>query len=95
MNKDRFIYISAMLIFGSIGLVSRNIMLSSGQTALSRGVIGSIFLLVASRVLKEKIEWKVIKPNLLLLVLSGAAIGFNWILMFEAYKYTSIANATL
>ncbi len=95
MNKYRMIYISAMLIFGSIGLVSRNINLSSGQIALSRGVIGSIFLLLASWMLKEKLSWKQIKPNLVLLVLSGAGIGFNWILMFEAYHYTSIANATL
>ncbi len=95
MNKSKIIYISAMLIFGSIGLMSRNIALSSGQIALTRGLIGSIFLLLASRVLKEKISWQKIKPNLLLLVISGAGIGFNWILMFQAYKYTSIANATL
>ena len=95
MNKSKMSYISAMLIFGSIGLVSRNIRLSSGQIALARGVIGSIFLLLASKVLKERISWSKVKPNLLLLILSGAGIGFNWILMFEAYKYTSIANATL
>jgi RarD protein len=84
-----------MLIFGSIGLVSRNISLSSGQIALTRGVIGSLFLLLASKALKEKISWQKIKPNLPLLIISGAGIGFNWILMFEAYKFTSIANATL
>ena len=95
MNKYKILFISAMLIFGSIGLISRNIALSSGQIALIRGGIGSIFLLLAGRVLKEKLSWKAIKPNLLLLVLSGAGIGFNWILMFQAYRYTSIANATL
>ncbi len=95
MNKSKLIYLSAMLIFGSIGLVSRNIQLSSGQIALTRGVIGSIFLLLASKALKEKMSWQKIKPNLLLLIISGAGIGFNWILMFEAYKFTSIANATL
>jgi RarD protein len=95
MKKSKVIYISAMLIFGSIGLVSRNIQLSSGQIALTRGVIGSIFLLLASKALKEKTSWQVIKPNLLLLILSGAGIGFNWILMFEAYQFTSIANVTL
>lgn len=95
MSKSKLLYISAMLIFGSIGLVSRNILLSSGQIALTRGVIGSLFLLFASRVLKETISWNSIKPNLLLLILSGAGIGFNWIFMFEAYKYTTIANATL
>jgi drug/metabolite transporter (DMT)-like permease len=95
MNQAKLIYIGAMLIFGSIGLVSRNIQLASGQIALTRGLIGSIFLLFASRALKVTLSWHTIKPNLLLLILSGAGIGFNWILMFEAYKYTSIANATL
>ncbi len=95
MKQSKLIYITAMLIFGSIGLISRNIQLSSGQIALTRGVIGSIFLLLASKALKEKISWEKLKPNMLLLIISGAGIGFNWILMFEAYQYTSIANATL
>ncbi len=95
MRQAKLIYIGAMMIFGSIGLVSRNILLSSGQIALTRGIIGSVFLLLAGRVLKERISWRKIKPNLLLLIISGVGIGFNWILMFEAYKYTSIANATL
>ncbi len=31
----------------------------------------------------------------ILLVLSGALIGINWILLFEAYNYTTVATATL
>ena len=31
----------------------------------------------------------------MMLCLSGAAIGVNWILLFEAYNYTSVATATL
>jgi drug/metabolite transporter (DMT)-like permease len=33
--------------------------------------------------------------ELLLLAASGIAMGFNWILLFEAYKYTTISMATL
>ena len=33
--------------------------------------------------------------DLLLLLLSGGAMGFNWILLFEAYKYTTVSVATL
>ena len=29
------------------------------------------------------------------LFLSGAAIGFNWILLFQAYRFTSVSKATL
>jgi RarD protein len=95
MKNSKVIYILAMLIFGSIGLFAKNISLSSGQVALVRGIIGSVFLLIACPLMKQKLSWNAIRPNLLLLILSGTAIGFNWILMLEAYKYTTIANATL
>ena len=32
---------------------------------------------------------------LILLIISGALIGINWILLFEAYNYTTVATATL
>lgn len=33
--------------------------------------------------------------ELALLFLSGAAMGFNWIFLFEAYRYTTVSVATL
>ncbi|WP_147534630.1 DMT family transporter [Bacillus marasmi] len=87
--------IFAMLIFGSIGLFVKNIELASSEIALLRGIIGCIFLLVASFVVKQTISLSTIKRNILLLSLSGGAIGFNWIFLFEAYRYTTIANATI
>ncbi|MDF2543643.1 MAG: transporter [Herbinix sp.] len=93
--KSKIYLISSMLIFGSIGLFVRGISISSSQIALCRGIIGSVFLLSASILLKKKMSWKAIKPNFFLLLLSGTGIGFNWILLFEAYHYTSIANATV
>lgn len=95
MKNAKVIYILAMLIFGSIGLFTRNIDLSSGQIALVRGIIGSTFLLAACPLLKQKLSIQAIRANLLLLIISGTAIGFNWILLFQAYKYTTISNATL
>jgi drug/metabolite transporter (DMT)-like permease len=95
MKNAKVIYISAMLIFGSIGIFVRFIDLTSGQIALVRGMIGCVFLLAACLVMKQKLSWKAIRPNLLFLILSGAGIGFNWILLFQAYRYTTIANATL
>ena len=84
-----------MLIFGSIGAFVKNINLSSSEIALLRGVIGSIFLICATFFLRQKLSFKSIQRNIVLLFLSGSAIGFNWILLFQAYKYTSISNATL
>ncbi|WP_099353249.1 DMT family transporter [Fredinandcohnia onubensis] len=93
--KAKFIFIAVMLIFGSIGLFVKNIDLSSSEMALFRGTIGSLFLIGASFIVKQKISLKMSKRNLILLLLSGAALGFNWIFLFESYRYTTISNATL
>lgn len=95
MNKAKSLLVFAMLIFGSIGLVVRSIPYSSAQIALVRGVIGSIFLLVFGFILNQNLSWKRIQPNLLILIASGIAIGINWILLFQAYKYTTISMATI
>ncbi|WP_462424329.1 DMT family transporter [Fusobacterium ulcerans] len=87
--------VSAMLIFGTIGLFVKNIDLTSSEIALVRGVIGGIILVVVSLLTKNKVSFKDVKANLLLLLLSGGAIGLNWIFLFQAYKYTTISNATL
>lgn len=93
--KGKFKIVTAMLIFGSIGAFVRNINLSSSEIAFLRAVIGSLFLIGASFFVRQKSSKQAIKENLLLLIISGAAIGFNWILLFQAYKYTTISNATL
>jgi len=82
--------ITAMLIFGTIGLFVKNIELSSSEIALTRGFIGGVTL-----ILKKKISFEAIKNNLYLLIFSGLAVGLNWIFLFQGYKYTSISNATL
>jgi RarD protein len=95
MRKSKGYLAASMLIFGSIGLFVKNIELSSVQIALMRGLIGCLFIFAASLIRKQKLSWKAIRPNLALLLCSGAAIGLNWILLFEAYRYTTISNATL
>ena len=87
--------ITAMLIFGSISIFVRKIDLPSSVISLLRGIIGSFFLYSFSLATKRKISVQAIKDNFILLLLSGAAMGFNWIFLFQAYKYTTVSNATL
>ena len=87
--------ITALLIFGTIGLFVKNIELSSSEIALTRGFIGGVTLILATIFLKKKISFEAIKNNLYLLIFSGLAVGLNWIFLFQGYKYTSISNATL
>ena len=93
--KAKINVIAAMLMFGSIGLFVRGIALPSSVIALVRGVIGCFFLVTAGSLMKQPVNWKAVKSNWLVLVLSGAAIGFNWIFLFEAYRYTMVSCATL
>lgn len=85
----------AMLVFGSIGVFRRYIPLSSSWMAFTRGSIGTVFLLFVVLCSGKRVEKAAIKRNLLPLLISGTAIGINWILLFEAYRYTTVAVATL
>lgn len=85
----------SMLIFGTIGIFRRYIDLPSSVIAMMRGFIGTAFLLIFVLIRGKKIDRPAIKRNLTKLVLSGAIMGFNWIVLFEAYRYTSVATATL
>ena len=87
--------ITAMLIFGSIGLFVAHIELASSQIALVRGFVGAFILFIAMVCLHKKINRNVLIKNLRYLLISGVAIGFNWIFLFQAYNYTTIATATL
>lgn len=95
MTKARLGLIAAMVIFGSIGIFRRYIPLPSGMIGACRGVMGAAFLLAVSLARGQKPRWSAIRPNLWKLLFSGVAMGFNWILLFEAYRYTSVATATL
>lgn len=90
-----FSLIFSMMIFGTIGIFRKHIELSSGVLAMARGFIGAAFLLLIIALKREHLSETAIKKNLWLLILSGACIGFNWILLFEAYRYTTVATATL
>ena len=85
----------SMVVFGTIGIFVRYIPLPSAAIACVRGAVGALFLLCVMALKKTKPDVDGIKKNLLLLALSGGAIGFNWIFLFEAYRYTTVAAATL
>ncbi len=95
LTDPRILYITSMVVFGTIGLFVRNITVPSGELAMYRAVLASVMLsgyLAASR---QKIPFRKIGREMPLLLISGVAMGFNWILLFEAYKYTTISVATI
>lgn len=95
LNHSKMMLVASMFIFGTIGIFRRYIPMASATLAMTRGLIGMLFLLVVIKVSKKKLNMTAIKNNLLLLVVSGAFIGINWVLLFEAYNHTTVAIATL
>ena len=95
MLSPRLKLILSMLIFGTIGLFRRAIPYPSSVVALGRSVIGLVFLLVLRAVRREGIDRAAVRRNLPKLLLLGAMLGTNWIFLFEAYNYTSVAAATM
>ena len=82
---NKYKMIAAMLIFGTLGIFVNFIPLPSSLIALSRSLLGTLFMGVLFLFGKTKISLKKIKKNALLLLASGFALGFNWILLFESY----------
>lgn len=94
-GSSRGMMILSMVIFSTIGILRRYIPYSSSIVALIRGILGTLFLLALLKIKGKSLSRSSIRENLVLLILSGTAIGFNWIFLFEAYTYTSVATATL
>jgi RarD protein len=85
----------SLFMFGTIGIFVRHIPLPSSVIAVSRGVTGTLFLLLYLRWKRRSLAMADIRSNGKLLLLSGGFIGVNWILLFEAYRHTTVAVATL
>lgn len=84
----------SMLIFGTVGLFVRYIPLPSAAIACARGVIGAACIYLYMKARRRRIDPGAVRGNAGALLLSGAALGFNWAFLFEAYRY-SVSTATL
>lgn len=93
--KSLAMFILAMVIFGTIGPLRRLIPLSSAMIVFFRGLIGSLFLLAYIKITNRPDDTKLDRRTWFALIRNGIFIGINWILLFEAYRYTTIARATL
>ena len=94
-RSSSLLIIASMTIFGTLGPFVRNISVSSGELALYRAILAAILVGLFLVLTKQKLKLKDVKNELPLLLISGMAMGINWILLFEAYKYTTVSVATL
>ncbi len=94
-EKGKLNFIIAMLIFSSIGIFVRSLPYPSSFIAFTRGIVGFAIILIFMAFKKQKSDRKAIKENFILLAASGIFIGINWVALFESYRYTTVATATL
>ena len=94
-KRSVLMFVSAMLIFGTVGIFRKYIPCSSAFLAFARGIIGGLFLLVYTRLSGKQIKEKLPAGKVIWLAATGAVMGINWILLFEAYNHTTVAVATL
>ena len=94
-GKSALAFVSALVIVGTVGALRKYVPLSSALLAFCRGVIGAAALGAFALLRRKKIEWKLSGKALALLFFAGAALGVNWMLLFEAFNHTTVATATL
>ncbi len=93
--KEKIKYIVAVLLYGTIGVLLRYVNAPSEFVVLCRGLLGTITIAVILLLRREKIDLHVDRRSLVLLIVSGACLGLNWVFLFDAYRATTVAIASL
>lgn len=93
--KPKLSFVLIMILFGTVGLLRRYIALSSVMLSFGRGLLGAGYLYALLRREGKGLFAHMNKKTIATLMLSGSIMSLAWILLFEAYRYTSIAVATL
>ena len=88
------IYVLSMLIFGTNGLLVAHISLPASQIVLLRTLLGGTAL-TAIVLLRGGFDRDSLRAEALPLLLGGAALGANWVALFEAFRMLNVSLATL
>lgn len=95
MKTAQIKLLGAMALWGTMSLFVKNIEMASSMLALTRAVIAVITLYILRCCLHQKIDWHACRQDWAGLLISGAALGLNWTMLFSAYNYVSVSVATL
>ena len=87
--------IFTMLLFGTIGTLSRYIAMPSSIICFGRAFFGVLTIIIYLAVRRVRPDGEAIRRNIGWLTMSSVFMCFNWICQFEAFKYTTIATSTL
>ena len=87
-------YILSMLIFGLNGYLAAHISLTGSQVVLLRTLLGGTMLTLLV-LLQGGFDREAVRSEWKWLLLGGAALGANWVALFEAYRLLNVSLATL
>ena len=88
-------YLVALLICGSNGIVASCVNLPSYQIVFFRMILGMLFLFGLLGITRTRLSCKRHPEQLKYLAGAGIALGFQWALLFAAYRHVGIGVATL
>lgn len=94
-KKAYFKYITALLLFGSNGIVANHIDLQSEYIVLFRTLIGSILLIMLFCITKCRFSFYKNPKDCIFLCISGIAMGASWMFLYEAYDQIGVSIASL
>ena len=96
MDKNALIkYLCALLLFGLNGIVASHIALNSYEIVFLRTMIGSALLILLFLLRKNRFHMRENKSDVLLITLSGMAMGASWMFLYEAYQRLGVSFAAL
>lgn len=93
--KYRSELVVAMLIFGTLGLVTQYIPMSGFGISFIRSVFGLLFFYIYHCFKKEKVDWRRIRKQFPMLLLSGIFLSLSWIFLFTAFRIMPVGQATI
>ncbi len=88
-------YLASLFIFGFNGIFASYVDATSTQIVFLRVLIGSVVLLGAFAITRKRWTFPDHKRAFGFLVLSGCAMGLQWLLLFEAFNHIGVGMATL
>ena len=81
--------------FGTIGIVTHFIPLSSPAIVFYRAILGALFIIASTYIKGHFVDINSIITNFKVLIFTGFFMGLNWVLQFEAFKVSSVAIGTV
>ena len=95
LNKERIKLILISATFGTIGIVTHFIPLSSAAIVFYRALLGGIFIILMTCLSGKVVNVKALGDHFFVLIWTGFFMGLNWVFQFEAFRVSTVAIGTV